>query len=109
MATTDMTRKLLCFASGRPGDWEAICLDYDIAVQGRTFEEAQSLLELSINDYVESAAKEEPEIRDRLLKRSAPARVWLQYIFSFLWHTFRRKRLSDDDTLEHSFQVSRHA
>ena len=31
-------RTLHCFTEGRDGDWEAICLDLDIAVQGLSFE-----------------------------------------------------------------------
>jgi hypothetical protein len=27
-------RNFLCFAQGREGDWEAICVDFDIAAQG---------------------------------------------------------------------------
>lgn len=99
-----MTQKLLCFARGRDGDWEAICLNYDIAVHGRSFEEVQQLLTISIADYVESAMQESPEAAKRLLNRSAPTRVFLSYILSFLWHNLRSGG-SDDDRLEHSFQM----
>lgn len=102
-----MTNKLVCFARGRPGEWEAICLDYDIAVQGRSFDDVQGLLRLSIDDYIESARKESPEVRDKLLNRSVPRRVWLGYILGFVWHNLRRRRRRDDgDRLEHSFQMS---
>lgn len=100
-----MADKLLCFARGRPGEWEAICLDYDIAVQGTSFEEVERLLGMSIDDYVESARKEAPAVRDKLLRRSAPAHVWLGYVFGFLWHNLGRRR-SNGDRLEHSFQMS---
>jgi hypothetical protein len=102
-----MINKLVCFASGRPGEWEAICLDYDIAVQGRSFDDVQRLLRLSIDDYIESARQETPEVRDRLLNRRVPARVWLGYILGFVWHNLGRRRNRDDgDRLEHSFQMS---
>ena len=98
-----MVQKLSCFARGREGDWEAICLDYDIAVHGRSFEEVEKLLAISIADYVESASQEAPEAAKRLLSRRAPVRVWLAYILGFLWHNFRRG--GKDDRLEHSFQM----
>jgi hypothetical protein len=102
-----MANKLTCFARGRPGEWEAICLDYDIAVQGQTFEEVEKLLAISIQDYVESAQQESDEVRDRLLRRTVPARVWLAYVFGFVWHSLSRRRRRDDgDRLEHSFQMS---
>ena len=68
-----MANKLTCFARGRPGKSEAICLDYDIAVQGRTFEEVEQLLGMSIDDYVESARQEPPDVRDRILRRAVPS------------------------------------
>jgi hypothetical protein len=102
-----MANKLTCFARGRPGDWEAICLDYDIAVQGRSFEEVEKLLEMSIDDYIESARQEPPDIRDRLLARAVSTRVWLGYVIGFVWHNFARRRgRNDGDRLEHSFQIS---
>jgi hypothetical protein len=99
-----MVQKLTCFARGREGDWEAICLDYDIAVHGRSFEEVAELLGISIADYVESAARETPEAAQRLLSRRAPRRVWLAYILAFLWHNIRGGD-KGDDRLEHSFQM----
>jgi hypothetical protein len=102
-----MANKLTCFAKGRPGEWEAICLDYDIAVQGRTFEEVEELLALSIDDYVESARQEPPRVRDKLLRRAVPRLVWLRYVLGFLWHNLASRRRRDDvDRLEHSFQMS---
>jgi predicted NBD/HSP70 family sugar kinase len=98
-----MTQKLFCFARGRVGDWEAICLNYDIAVHGRSFDEVSKLLEISIEDYVESAVKESPEAARRLLERSVPLHVLLSYIVAFLWHNLRGGK--DDDRLEHSFQM----
>lgn len=101
-----MSNNLLCFARGRPGEWEAICLDYDLAVQGETFQDVERLLEISIEDYVESARQEAPAIRDRLLNRTAPARVRLGYFLGFLWHGLRHRRNRDNgDRLEHSFQM----
>ena len=99
-----MVKKLVCFARGREGDWEAICLDFDIAVHGRSFEDVQQLLRISIADYIESAAQESPEAAARLLRRSAPVHVVAGYIIAFLWHNFR-KGGKGDDHLEHSFQM----
>ncbi len=35
-----MRKVLRCYAEGRNGEWEAICLDLDIAVQEKSFEDA---------------------------------------------------------------------
>ena len=39
-----MMKRLLCFAEGKEGDWEGICVDLDIAVQGASFNEVCELL-----------------------------------------------------------------
>jgi hypothetical protein len=66
-----------CFAHGRDADWEAICIDFDIAVQGRSFDEVKSLLNGAVQTYIQDACKEEPVVRDRLLNRRAPWHVRL--------------------------------
>jgi predicted RNase H-like HicB family nuclease len=50
------SRSLHCYAEGRNGDWEAICLDLDIAVQGGSFEEVFGSLREAISLYLESVA-----------------------------------------------------
>lgn len=67
----------MCFAHGRDTDWEAICVDLDIAVQGESFEEVRALLREAIQTYIEDACQEPPEVRDRLLSRTAPWHVRL--------------------------------
>lgn len=42
-AREEPIRALHCCASGRDGDWEAICLDLDIAVQGQVVRRGASL------------------------------------------------------------------
>ena len=42
-----------CMAEGRDGDWYAIYVDLDIAVQGRSFPEVHDSLEQAIETYLE--------------------------------------------------------
>ncbi len=70
-------RHVVCYAHGRPGDWEGLCIDFDIAVQGRSFHEVQKRLEEAVAEYVAAAIEEAPEDRDRLLGRRAPLYVSL--------------------------------
>ncbi len=63
---------LLCFAHGTSQGWEAICVDFDIAVQGDSFQETQTLLSDAIALYVECALREDDETRRKLLNRRAP-------------------------------------
>jgi predicted RNase H-like HicB family nuclease len=74
------TRTLHCYAEGRDGEWEAICLDLDIAVQGRSFDDVLASLQQAIALYLETVADLEPEERRSLLHRSAPLSVRLKFL-----------------------------
>ncbi|HEX8665737.1 MAG TPA: hypothetical protein VF744_17105 [Beijerinckiaceae bacterium] len=99
-----MTRgSLLCYAHGRDGQWQGICLDLDIAVQGRSFEDVKGQLEGAIRAYAESAVQEEPETRDRLLRRRAPLSVRLKALAGFVVAVIRHR--SDDRESRAGFTV----
>jgi len=82
---------------GRPGEWEAICLTFDIAVQGASEEEVQHSLRQAIALFLQSARDErDPKVREKLLRRRAPVGVWLRYASSFFLHVvLGRHRRSD--------------
>jgi predicted RNase H-like HicB family nuclease len=61
-----------CLAEGRDGAWSALCVDLDIAADGRSFAEARANLERAIGLYLERVA-ELPEVeRRQFLNRKAP-------------------------------------
>jgi hypothetical protein len=66
------SRTLHCYASGRDGDWEAICLDLDIAVQGCSFDEVAGSLREAVALYFETITSLPKEQQGHLLHRSAP-------------------------------------
>ena len=72
-----MRRLLHCYAEGRNDDWEAICLDLDISVQGRSFAEVYGSLNEAIAVYLASVHDLPSEERARLLDRPVPLRVRL--------------------------------
>ena len=74
------TRTLHCYAEGRDDEWEAICLDLDIAVQGRSFEEVFASLQEAIALYLETVAELRPEERRPLLQRSPPLSIRLKFL-----------------------------
>jgi predicted RNase H-like HicB family nuclease len=84
-------RDVQCFARGREGDWEAICLDFDIAVQGVSFNEAREALEDAVASYVEAARQEDAQTRERLLNRRAPLRVALLWSIRVLASAWRAR------------------
>ncbi|WP_256445687.1 hypothetical protein [Skermanella sp. TT6] len=44
-----MRRAFACIAEGRDGEWEAFCLDLDLAVAGTSFEEVYRDLNKAID------------------------------------------------------------
>jgi predicted RNase H-like HicB family nuclease len=75
-----MDTPFFAIARGREGHWEAICFDFDIAVQGRTFNEVAKLMDEAVETYVEDAMKEDETTRAKLLSRRAPLSVRLSWI-----------------------------
>lgn len=95
-------RTLHCYASGRDGDWEAICLDLDIAVQGSSFEEVARSLHDAVTLYLESVGSLPEEQQRYLLHRPAPLGVRLK----FLGYAVRSLvRLAADARYHHQFTM----
>jgi hypothetical protein len=89
-------KRLRCYAHGRDNAREAICVDLDIAVHGRSLPEVQQLLGQAIETYVEDARKEDPKTAARLLGRRAPFPVRAKYGLSFLAHPLKSQRSKGD-------------
>lgn len=88
-------RTLHCYAQGRDGDWEAICLDLDIAVQGRSFEEVFGSLQEAISLHYETVAELPVDQRPALLHRPVP----------FLARVVRGLFAGGDDRQRHQFTM----
>lgn len=71
-----------CYAEQEDDCWVALCLNFNLAAQGDTFEEAKTKLEAMIAEYVYDAlAGEDKPYAAQLLSRSAPFSSWLRYYF----------------------------
>ncbi len=79
-----MRRLLHCYAEGRDDEWEAICLDLDVAVQGSSFAEVYDSLNQAISLYLESVRDLPAEERHHLLHRPVPLRVRLRIFFRLI-------------------------
>ncbi|MGQ0675964.1 MAG: hypothetical protein ACT4N4_07765 [Rhodospirillales bacterium] len=80
-----MERTITCYAEGSGDRWEAICLDFDIAVQGGSFDDVYRGLRDSIALYLDHVATLPEADRRRLLARRAP----LAERMKFAYHAFR--------------------
>lgn len=79
-----MERRLYCIASGRDHQWEAFCLDFDLAVQGQSYEEVRHSLHRAILHYVHEAIEQPEPARTALLKRRAPIRTCFMLVAAIL-------------------------
>lgn len=79
-------RRVQCFAHGRPGDWEAVCVDLDIAVQGASFDEVRWSLNAAVETYVADARAGDEASALRLLSRRAPLTTRIRLAASYLAH-----------------------
>ncbi|HSU05710.1 MAG TPA: hypothetical protein VLI93_09065 [Acetobacteraceae bacterium] len=68
---------LLCYAEGRNATWEAFCVNFDLAVQGTSFDDVRRKLDTAIAIYLEGVAELPAAERKRLLNRRAPLSAWL--------------------------------
>jgi hypothetical protein len=99
-----MKRYLYCVAHEHEGQWEAICLDLDIAVQGRSLAEVTSSLSKAIASYVEDAQREPDGVRRALMSWAAPLSARLAWLWPFILHGVLGRNRDGDATV--GFQVA---
>ena len=75
-------RVIFCYAEGYEGEWEAFCLNFDLAVQGDSFDSVRLKLDDAIRLFLETIHDLPEADRKRLLNRRAPLSQWLYP----LWH-----------------------
>lgn len=97
MTDRETYQKLVhCYAEGRPGTWEAYCIELDLAVQGRSLEEVRGKLHDQISLYLESVMALPENERARLLNRPMPIstqiRMMLKLIGAMLSRSNNRKQ-----------------
>lgn len=84
---------LRCFAEPKNGQWQAFCLELDLAAQGDSFQQVRQKLDEMICSYVEDAlVGEDREFGMQLLfERRAPASLYLKYYtYKALGHTLKK-------------------
>ena len=80
-----MKHILRCYVEGSGRQWEALCLDLDIAVQGESFEAVVASLRESIGLYLEHVMSLPESEQRRFWRRRAPLSMRLR----FLWNVIR--------------------
>jgi hypothetical protein len=96
--------ELRCMAEGRNGEWFAVCIDLDIAVEGRSFLEVRQSLQQAMKLYLNRVAELPEEERQQLLARRSPWHVRAKFALSWL-----RAMLGKQDNRKCQFTVPRDA
>lgn len=97
---------VLCIAEGGHGKWTALCLTFDIAVEGNSFTDVKESLDCAIKMYLEEVMSLPENDRSRLLKRSVPWYVIAGYALKFLLFMLFGKKCSEGRNDFHSFTES---
>ena len=77
----DKELRLRCYAYGSGRNWEAICVDLDIAVFGASAEEVETSLRTAIELHIETLADLPVPEQRRFLARQAPWHVRAKLAF----------------------------
>ena len=94
-----------CMVECRDGDWVAICVDLDIAVQGGSFAEVKDSLRGAIDLYLDRVRELPENEQRRLLNRRAPWPLRVKFLFWSLIDRFARL----DGNRHHQFTTHSHA
>lgn len=89
MRLTSADLVLRCFAEKEDGVWQAVCVDFSLAAQADTFDEARAKLHAMISEYVwDALAGEDQPFADDLLRRRAPLSILARYHWIGLLNRF---------------------
>lgn len=72
---TKMDFSVRCYAYGSGSDWQAICVDFNIAVGGESLQEARDSLNSCIQMYLERVAELPKNEQAQFLNRKSPWHV----------------------------------
>ena len=69
-----------CYARKSQGQWVAVCLNFSLAAQGDSFEEARDKLRSQVDEYIDDAINgPDRQHAHYLMNRRAPLRDWIMY------------------------------
>ncbi len=91
MLARPTTGRIGCYAESRDGAWEAFCLDFDLAVEGESLEEARRGLREAVALYLDHVRDLPVGERRRFIRRRAPLGHWLTFLRLRLFGTLGRR------------------
>jgi len=100
------SRRVLCYAEEREGQWEAVGLDFDIAVQGESFGDVHGALREVVTTYVEDVDALPAADQARLLARRVPWLVRFGFAARLVWSLLGRGRDDQGPRERGQFEMS---
>lgn len=94
---------LRCMAEGRADSWLAVCVDLDIAVQGKSFSEVRESLAKAVDMYLDRVAELPSDEQQQLIDRRSPWYVRAKF------ELYRVLRMIKRDGGHRPFTLSAHA
>lgn len=82
--------KAVYYAWGNGGDWEAVCVDFDIAVQGNSLEEVRRELRDAVDIFLDYVGDLPEDEREQFLNRKSP--LGLRMRLELAYRSFRMLR-----------------
>lgn len=68
-----------CYVEGRGSTWEAVCVEFDIAVQGHSFDEVAGSIGKAVHEYLEYVHTLPEPAQRQFLNRRVPLRTRLNF------------------------------
>lgn len=84
MDTVKVPKRIQCYAFKDGELWVICSLQFGLAAQADSLTEAKAKIDAQIDDYIEGALHESPEVAKRLLARRAPIYCYLHYFVGWL-------------------------
>ena len=84
---------LKIYGEHKDNQWSLISLDFSLAAQADTLEEASAILQSQIKEYlIEALNGQDKEFSVSLLRRKAPLKYWVMWWFGTCkFHLFNKK------------------
>mgnify|MGYP003388141686 FL=1 len=80
-----MKNLIRIYAEGQDKLWKVVCLDFDVAVRGDSFQDALESLDIAMSEYVQYIRRLPEDEQSALLGRKAPFAL----LIKFAWLVFQ--------------------
>ena len=80
-----MKNLIRIYAEGQDKLWKVVCLDFDVAVRGDSFQDALESLDIVMSEYVQYIRRLPEDEQSALLGRKAPFAL----LIKFAWLVFQ--------------------